>query len=506
MADIRIKDLEKKTSVSSGDIMVTDGSDGTRGITVNNFAKSVDLSGNTAVTALQSSVSGIKTDVATAQTDITSLKSDMTTAESNIITAQSNITALQTKESTAESNIKTLQTRMTTAESNIKTLQTDVEGLKNITSLLEIHRIVQAGLASQVFTEGDEINIDWTDKSTGTTYSVPHHVLGFRDVTLSNGNTVPGMYIQWHYTSPFGVQFDQNEAFYYCSSALAAGTYNVTIGNTWGTITSGKSYQFTTTKALPAGGQLVFGNAGSDTSNMPDTQPSTWRVRTYEKSADTTPVEVLTLSEGTSGTNLGTLATGTKFSTSGMNNMQRAGYGYNRWSQSALRQYLNSSAEKGSWWTAQNVFDRPPAELSTKAGFSSGYSDEFLSIIRPVRVRTLLNSLSDSDIGTYEDTYDRFFLLSKEEMYLTPQMSGVEGEALEYWKRASGRTTPVPDYTTGAAPITYAINGKTNPQSVRLRSANRRAACDTWAAYASGGVSGGTASYSLRFAPACVIC
>lgn len=30
MADIRIKDLEKKTSVSSGDIMVTDGSDGTR--------------------------------------------------------------------------------------------------------------------------------------------------------------------------------------------------------------------------------------------------------------------------------------------------------------------------------------------------------------------------------------------------------------------------------------------------------------------------------------------
>lgn len=374
------------------------------------------------------------------------------------------------------------------------------------TNLTEIHKIVQDGLASEIFQVGDQLNIEWTDVASSTKYTVPHDIVGFPDVTLVDGEVVPGMEIQWHYTSPFGVQFDQNEAFYYCSSALAAGTYNVTIGNTWGTITSGKSYQFMTTKALPAGGQLVFGNASSDTSNMPDTQPSTWRVRTYEKNTDTTPVEILTLSEGTSGTNLGTLATGTKFSTSGMNNMQRAGYGYNRWSQSALRQYLNSSAGKGSWWTAQNVFDRPPAELSTKAGFSSGYSDEFLSIIQPVRVRTLLNSLSDSDIGTYEDTYDKFFLLSKEEMYLTPQMSGVEGEALEYWKRASGRTTPVPDYTTGAAPITYAIDGKTNPQYVRLRSAFRSVVCSTWYVHASGYVHGNYASYSGRFAPACVIC
>lgn len=382
------------------------------------------------------------------------------------------------------------------------------ENLTNLmTNLTAIHRIVQGGQASQIFTPGDQINIDWTDTATNTTYSVPHDVLGFVDAELANGEVVPGMAIQWHYTSPFGVQFDQNEAFYYCSEALAAGTYNVMFGGTWGAITSGKSYQFTTTKALPAGGQLVFGNAGSDTSNMPDTQPSTWRVRTYEKSADTTPVEILTLSEGTSGTNLGTLTTETKFSTSGMNNMQRAGYGYNRWSQSVLRQYLNSSAEKGSWWTPQNVFDRPPAELSTKNGFLSGYSDEFRSIIQPVKVRTLLNTTSDSAIGTYEDTYDKFFLLSKEEMYLTPQMSGVEGEALEYWKRASGRTTPVPDYTTGAAPITYAINGKTTPQSVRLRSATRSAACTTWYVGASGSVASyAAASNSNRFAPACVIC
>lgn len=374
------------------------------------------------------------------------------------------------------------------------------------TNLTEIHKIVQDGLASEIFQPGDQLNIEWTDVASGTKYTVPHDILGFRDVTLEDGEVVPGMYIQWHYTSPFGVQFDQNEAFYYCSSALAAGTYNVTIGNTWGTITSGKSYQFTITKALPVGGQLVLGNASSDAGSLPDTDPSTWRVRTYEKSTDTTPAEILTVSEGTSGTNLGTLATGTKFSTSGLNNMQRAGYGYNRWSQSALRQYLNSSAGKGSWWTAQNVFDRPPAELSTKAGFSSGYSDEFLSIIQPVRVRTLLNTLSDSDIGTYEDTYDKFFLLSKEEMYLTPQMSGVEGEALEYWKRASGRTTPAPDYTISVAPITYAIDGKTSPQAVRLRSALRSYAYLMWNVNASGGVYGYAASNSYRFAPACVIC
>lgn len=406
------------------------------------------------------------------------------------------------KDSTGQAIVSELQKQNVFLEeiaaSKMSELTADLKG---------IHQLVKDGLASQVFSVGDQLNIEWTDTATNTKYTVPHDIIGFRDVTLADGEVVPGMVIQWHYTTPFGVQFDQNEAFYYCSAALAAGTYNFKFGNSWGSsVVSGKSYQFTTTKALPVGGQLVLGNATADNGNLPDKAASEWRVRTYEKSADTTPVEILTLTEGTGGTNLGTLSTSTKYADSGVNNLHRAGYGYNRWSQSALRQYLNSTAVKGSWWTAQNVFDRPPAELSTKNGFLSGYSDEFLSIIQPVKVRTALNTVSDSAVGEYEDTYDRFFPLSKEEMFLTPQVSGIEGDAFEYWKRAVGSTTPPVDFTNGVVPITYAINAKTSPQAVRLRSAHRGYGSYTWSVTAAGGVYGYSAPGSIRFAPACVIC
>jgi hypothetical protein len=316
------------------------------------------------------------------------------------------------------------------------------------------------------------------------------------------------MILQCHYCSPYGVQFDANEAFYYCTEALAAGTYYFTLANSWGSnCVSGKSYYFTLTQDVPAGGQLQLGTATSETSALPDTAPANWRVRVYASAAAVAPTEILTLTEGTSGTKLGDLSSSTKYATAGMNNMQRSAYGYNRWGQSGIRQYLNSAADDGKWWTAQNVFDRAPAEHQTKPGFMSGFSDEFLACLQPVKVRTALNTVSDSELGTYEDTYDTFFLPSLEQEYITPQISGIEGEAWEYWKRASGRTTPIPWSTTGAAPITYAINAKTSPQTVRFRSAYRGNSSYAWCVNSSGYVYYYySAAYAGRFAPACVIC
>ena len=190
--------------------------------------------------------------------------------------------------------------------------------------------------------------------------------------------------------------------------------------------------------------------------------------------------------------------------------MQRVAYGYNRWSQSAIRQYLNSAKAAGQWWEPQHKWDRPPAELASKPGFLSGYSDDFLNAIKPVRVRTALNTVTDAAVGTYEDTYDKIFLASLEQEFITPQASGVEGEAWDYWKQAVERSTPTPWYKTfaeGGHPITYGIDGKTSARYVRLRSAGRGFASNTWFVYASGHVSHyGGAVYSGRFAPACVIC
>lgn len=288
----------------------------------------------------------------------------------------------------------------------------------------------------------------------------------------------------------------------YAETELAAGTYNIIVGDNWGTnCKKNEQYQFTLSKPVPKGGQI----AGFY--SMPDKAPSEWTVQTFTDAKSTTPIETVKPTAGSNGTNLGTLS----FTGDGkLNSLQRVAYGYNRWSQSAIRQYLNSAKAAGQWWEPQHKWDRPPAELASKPGFLSGYSDDFLNAIKPVRVRTALNTVTDAAVGTYEDTYDKIFLASLEQEFITPQASGIEGEAWDYWKQAVERSTPTPWYKTfaeGGHPITYGIDGKTSAQNVRLRSAYRGDANYTWNVYASGYVSNYyIAVASLRFAPACVIC
>ena len=245
-----------------------------------------------------------------------------------------------------------------------------------------IAKIVRDGYGSVLMDIGDQLNIDWTDGSKS--YNVPHDIVHFADVDLKNGDKVPGMYIQWHFCSPFGVQFDAAEAFYYAETELAAGTYNIIVGDNWGdNCKKNEQYQFTLSKPVPAGGQI----AGFY--SMPDKKAAEWTVQTFTDAKSTTPIETVKPTAGSNGTNLGTLS----FAGDGkLNSLQRVAYGYNRWSQSAIRQYLNSAKAAGQWWEPQHKWDRPPAELASKPGFLSGYSDDFLNAIKPVRVRTALKN------------------------------------------------------------------------------------------------------------------
>ena len=103
--------------------------------------------------------------------------------------------------------------------------------MEGTTSMAEIRKIVQAGKASEVYNIGDQIVVPWTDVATGQKYEAVGDIVHFGNVTLKDGEEVPGMFIQWHYATPFGVQFDNNEAFYTASEAeLPAGTYNITVG------------------------------------------------------------------------------------------------------------------------------------------------------------------------------------------------------------------------------------------------------------------------------------
>ena len=372
---------------------------------------------------------------------------------------------------------------------------------------LTIKKIVQDGMADKVFQVGDQIPLTWNNGTT--TYDCPMDVVAIRSVIRARDNaTVPGMILQTHYAIP-GIQFDGNEAFYYCSSALAAGTYYFTIGTTWGSnCVANKSYYFTLGTDVPAGGQLVLGTASSTIGALPDTAPANWRVLVYESQTTTTIRERLTLTEGTTGTSLGTLSSSTKFGAGALNNLQCSAYGYNRWSKCGARQYLNSSAAIGQWYTPQHDYDRPPDQLTTARGFMAGFSSDFLDILEPVKITTALNTTSDSDIGTTEVTTDTFFLPSLQEEYCVPQLADVEGEYWPYWKERLGLSSPQAWYAenTNANHIRYLISNTSSAQYVRLRSSYRSYANSAWNVNSTGYVGNNYATYSDALAPACVVC
>ena len=384
-------------------------------------------------------------------------------------------------------------------------------GATPINTLQEIAEIVRRGEAPNVFTVGDQIMVKWNNGTQD--YILPFDIVHFDDVELQDGETVPGMFIQSHFALE-GVQFDQNEAFYVVpAGGLAAGTYHFKMGNSWGSnVVADKSYQFTLAESYAEGDLLQLGTATSEVSGLPDTAPANWRVRTYKASGSTpaglaaSTTEIVALAEGTGGTDLGTLSSSTKYGTSGLNNMQRSGYGYNRWSQSAIRQWMNSDAAAGSWFTPQNPYDRKPDQLASLRGMKAGFEQGFLNILKPIKVTTALNTVSDDQIGASENTFDMFFLASLEQEYIAPQASGVEGHYWEYWKRRLGLTNPQPTGQAFPAHIRYAYNAKTSAQNCRLRSAYRGYAYNTWNVNPSGTAYTSSATGASRAVPACVIC
>lgn len=356
----------------------------------------------------------------------------------------------------------------------------------------EFQKLVRAGIAQWLYPVGTIIVLNWTDKSNNVQYQVPHFVAHYGHATLPSGEVVPSCTLVWKYLPPYGVQASQFQAMYYSENGEPADTYYFNIPTTWGTAAAGK-YHFTLTEPVPASGQIVGPKLLADSA-------SGWKVSTYASPSSATPIETVDVVAGQEGTNLGDL---TPAGSSPLNSIHRIGYGSNRYSHWAIRQWLNSDAGPGLWWSPQDNYDRPPDQLASKPGFLSGYEDDFLAILSPSKVVTALNTVSDSGIGTYEETYDKVFLPSLEEIFCTPQLAGVEGEAWELYKRLVGQTTPASYYPS--VYDAYKMRGIESPtggtQGVRLRGAGRGNAGYTWC-IAGGGVTNGSACGAFRGLPA----
>lgn len=357
-----------------------------------------------------------------------------------------------------------------------------------------IKAVVAAGNAPAVFPVGTQLVNTYTGKD-GKVYDCPWDVVKTNDIAEGEtGTTAPAMVLQMHYASLEDIQFSAYQAFFVVPEAgLVAGTYNVKMGLDWGSnVKTGTVYQFTLTKNAPAGARLTgFYNA-------PDTAPTSWKVYVYKDQNKSELLETCSVSAGEAGTNLGTFLAKPN---GNLNGLHPVGYGDNRWRKSAYRQYLNSDAAAGGWWTPQDEWDMKPDQADTVPGFLAGFSDDFKAALTRVKVVTYGNTVTDD--GSAVVTYDKIFLPSLQEIYCSPQVSGEGTGYWPYWKERTGAKTPQALWQTYPLRITRDLAQRTVGRYVRLRSAIRGNGCSAFYVNSSGGVNGWGAIDALRCAPAC---
>lgn len=357
----------------------------------------------------------------------------------------------------------------------------------------EVARLCGNGEILEVMGYGDQIAPAWSEGETN--YNPAMNLVHDGTAELEDGETIRGTFFEWDKTTPTGVPIDAPEAIYCCDGNEGLGDHYITIGAVYGEgWLADAGIQISFSVAPLEDDQLVI-SLGADNKINP-TAGRTWTL--YE--AGTTNVrDSGTTSSGKNGTELGSTHPTDPQRTNGrVNAPSRAVYGYNRWSQSALRQWLNGTGAIGTWWKKQNPWDRPPGVADTLAGFLSGYSADVYKNFKPIKVQTVACNADDNVVDV---TYDRVFLASLEQMYCVPQFAGQEGEYWEYYKRLLGRTSPAPTSKTYARLIKYGLNAPTSAQHCFRRSASRTVAHSVWYVNSSGSVQATTAYDANRCAP-----
>ena len=244
--------------------------------------------------------------------------------------------------------------------------------------------------------DGDEIIV--TEAFTEILFDVVDH-----KVTDGKPRMVLLMHDVW-YNRPF----DSSEALIAVPEALTAGDYHFTYGET--------AYQFTLANDVPAGSQMIVSYPSSGST--------------------TTAAQTATLSAGSGGTDLGTVADA-ETSGKNINHMSRMRYGSNNYKESAIRQWINSPAKAGEWWAQQTPFDRISGYAS-EAGFLHGMDSEFLAVVQPTVVKCGTNNTWELAGWTKNTAYtvtDKFYLASRPEVGLGAE-SMDQGSVWGYYKTA----------------------------------------------------------------------
>ena len=301
------------------------------------------------------------------------------------------------------------------ADGTIHAINTD------LTSWYGVRDVVRRGLASRFFQVGDQLVCE----KDGV--KIRWDIVGIDQDTPADSNFTHSMTLMAHDVY-ITAAFDAKEALFAFDDGLEAGTYHFTIDQQpWVAGDVGKTIQFTLTNAIPAGGQLVVNN-GYNATMVGAT------ISAFASGTSTTAAETVTMSEGSDGTDLGSVASTLTGTTT--NSIQRALLGSNNWNQSAARQYLNSNKAAGAYWTPKTKWDRPPAYVASTAGFLKGLDADFVSVLGKVVKTTSQNTVTDGGGGVQSE--ELIFLPSRSEIFGSAEISGVnEGAIYDYYKNAT---------------------------------------------------------------------
>ena len=269
---------------------------------------------------------------------------------------------------------------------------------------------------------------EWGISVTGTAAQFDEILVS---TTLSNiewiiSNISPqGDWIEMHTKYVYNsCVFGHRQALYAFPNGLAAGTYYFKkTADSWVSGDVNKWFSFTLANAIPAGGQLYF----SGTYNV------TWdgkNIASYSAWDSTTAIDTVALSmsdtEPSTGTSLGNVNNTIQAADENIhvNCAQRVVVGHNRYSKSYIRQYINSDASSAEgFYEQQSEFDRVPSKA---AGWLYGLDKDFVDVVTPKTVTIAKNTVCDG--GGSETVTDKFFLLSRSEIYGGEENSINEGD------------------------------------------------------------------------------
>lgn len=339
-------------------------------------------------------------------------------------------------------NISAVQTEtgatisVTDREGTVTTVHIDT--LTAVNTWEDIKNAVRLGLGEKLFPVGYEFTTE--DSVTGAviTWVVRghnHHAAANKK--LEHTMTLEAKYVYGTAAGTYkSLVFDAYEALYYASEEIPAGTYNFILEYDTSSIVSG-TYQFTLTKAVPAGGQIVLGT------NSNSTAVTGCKIATYGTVAGVDAIESgIAVTVGSEGVNLGTVKS-TSATSENLNCAQRILWGSNNYAQSAARQWLNSDAAAGAVWTPTNKFDRRPSWATSYSGFMLGLPADFLAAVQPAAIPCRTNSVfevnsldgTEYTVNKVYELQDKFFLLSRPEIYGSwDSATYKDGELLEFYE------------------------------------------------------------------------